>query len=89
MGAVLNLRPDLYRAVLAYVPFVDVMNTMADASCPSPWASTRSGATRGSRTSTGDAQLQPVQQPGGRAYPSILVRTSYNDSQVMYWEPAK
>ena len=46
MGAVTNMRPDLFRAVLSHVPFVDVMNTMLDASLPSPSPSTKSGATR-------------------------------------------
>ncbi len=67
MGAVVNDRPDLYRAVHTAVPFVDVMNTMMDASLP----------------------LTIGEYLAARAYPAILVTTSFNDSQVMYWEPAK
>ena len=90
MGAILNMRPDLYRAVLAYVPFVDVMNTMADASLPltvgeyEEWGNpAKPDEYRVMRS------YSPYDNVGARAYPSLLVRTSYNDSQVMYWEPAK
>ena len=50
MGAVTNLRPDLFRAVLSHVPFVDVMNTMLDASLPSRFPNTRNGAIPTKRT---------------------------------------
>jgi len=90
MGAILNMRPDLYRAVLAYVPFVDVMNTMADASLPltvgeyEEWGNpAKPDEYRVMRS------YSPYDNVGARQYPSLLVRTSYNDSQVMYWEPAK
>ena len=90
MGAVTNLRPDLFRAVVSLVPFVDVINTMADASLP---------LTVGEFEEWGNPQKKadydymktysPYDNLEKKAYPAILVRTSLNDSQVMYWEPAK
>ena len=90
MGAVANLRPELYRAVLTHVPFVDVMNTMLDASLP---------LTVGEYEEWGDPnqaeafaymlQYSPYDNVERKAYPAMLVKTSLNDSQVMYWEPAK
>ena len=90
MGAVTNLRPDLFRAVHSAVPFVDVMNTMMDASLP---------LTVGEYLEWGNPNekqafdcmrsYSPYDQLEKKAYPAILVTTSYNDSQVMYWEPAK
>ncbi len=90
MGAVVNMRPDLFRAVHAAVPFVDVMNTMMDASLP---------LTVGEYLEWGNPNEQaaydymktysPYDNLEKRAYPAMLVTTSLNDSQVMYWEPAK
>jgi oligopeptidase B len=90
MGAVVNERPDLFRAVHAAVPFVDVMNTMMDASLP---------LTVGEYLEWGNPNEKPAfdymlsyspyDNLARKAYPAILVTTSYNDSQVMYWEPAK
>jgi oligopeptidase B len=90
MGAVTNMRPDLWRAVLTGVPFVDVLNTMLDASLP---------LTVGEYEEWGNPnkkpdyeymkQYSPYDNLQAKAYPTILVKTSFNDSQVMYWEPAK
>jgi len=90
MGAVTNLRPDLFAAVHSAVPFVDVMNTMMDASLP---------LTVGEYLEWGDPNdkaafdymlsYSPYDNLVARRYPAILVTTSFNDSQVMYWEPAK
>ncbi len=90
MGAVTNMRPDLFKAVVTYVPFVDVMNTMLDASLP---------LTVGEYLEWGNPNEKPAydymrsyspyNNLERKAYPTILVRTSLNDSQVMYWEPAK
>jgi oligopeptidase B len=90
MGAVTNYRPDLFKAVHAAVPFVDVMNTMMDATLP---------LTVGEYLEWGNPNEKPAfdymmsYSPYDNlkkgAYPAILVTTSYNDSQVMYWEPAK
>jgi oligopeptidase B len=90
MGAVTNMRPDLFKAVVTYVPFVDVMNTMLDASLP---------LTVGEYLEWGNPNEKPAydymrsyspyDNVEKKAYPTMLVRTSLNDSQVMYWEPAK
>jgi oligopeptidase B len=90
MGAVTNMRPDLFEAVVALVPFVDVINTMLDTSLP---------LTVGEFEEWGNPQnkeeyeyirtYSPYDNLAHKAYPTMLVRTSYNDSQVMYWEPAK
>jgi oligopeptidase B len=90
MGAVINFRPDLFRAVHLAVPFVDVMNTMFDASLP---------LTIGEYLEWGDPNdkaaydymksYSPYDHLDRRLYPAVLVTTSYNDSQVMYWEPSK
>jgi oligopeptidase B len=90
IGAVVNIRPDLFRAAHAGVPFVDVMNTMMDASLP---------LTVGEYLEWGNPNekeaydymksYSPYDNLTKRAYPAMLVTTSLNDSQVMYWEPAK
>jgi oligopeptidase B len=90
MGAVVNLRPDLYRAVLSHVPFVDVMNTMLDATLPltvpeyEEW-----GNPNEEKYFHYMLSYSPYDNLKPAAYPSMLVKTSLNDSQVMYWEPAK
>jgi oligopeptidase B len=90
MGAVTNMRPDLFRIVISHVPFVDVLNTMLDASLP---------LTVGEYEEWGNPQIAkdyfemksycPYANLERKAYPTILVKTGLNDSQVMYWEPAK
>ena len=90
MGAVTNLEPDLFKAVHAGVPFVDVMNTMMDASLPLTvgeyleWGNPNEKAAADYMRS-----YSPYDNLERKAYPAILVTTSLNDSQVMYWEPAK
>jgi len=90
MGAVTNLRPDLFRAVLSHVPFVDVMNTMLDASLPltvpeyEEW-----GNPNEAEYFTYMLSYSPYDNLRAASYPAMLVKTSLNDSQVMYWEPAK
>ena len=91
MGAVANLRPDLCKAVVAQVPFVDVINTMLDATLPltvgefEEWGNPK--ATR--RVRVHARRYCPYDNLAQKAYPAMLVKTSLNDSQVMYWEPAK
>ena len=90
MGAVANLRPELFRAVVAEVPFVDVINTMLDASLPltaQEWE--QWGNPNDSTQYAYMRQYSPYDNVRAQAYPWILVTTSFNDSQVMYWEPAK
>jgi oligopeptidase B len=90
MGAVLNMRPDLFHAALVQVPFVDVMNTMLDETLPltvgefEEWGNPKEKAAF-------DYMLtySPYDNVVAKDYPNMLVRTSFNDSQVMYWEPAK
>jgi oligopeptidase B len=90
MGAVVNMRPDLFKAVHFGVPFVDVMNTMMDATLPLTtgeyleWGNPNEKAAYDYMRS-----YSPYDNLEKRAYPAILVTTSFNDSQVMYWEPAK
>jgi oligopeptidase B len=90
MGAVLNMRPDLFKVAIASVPFVDVINTMLDESLPltvgefEEWGNPKEEpAYRYMRS------YSPYDNVQATAYPIMLVRSSYNDSQVMYWEPAK
>jgi oligopeptidase B len=90
MGAVTNLRPDLFKAVHSAVPFVDVMNTMMDASLPLTvgeyleWGNPNEKAAFDAMRA-----YSPYDNLVKKAYPAILVTSSFNDSQVMYWEPAK
>jgi oligopeptidase B len=90
MGAATNMRPDLFRLVISHVPFVDVLNTMLDGSLP---------LTVGEYEEWGDPRITedyfyiksycPYTNLEAKAYPTMLVKTGLNDSQVMYWEPAK
>jgi oligopeptidase B len=90
MGAVVNMRPDLFAAVVARVPFVDVVTTMLDASIP---------LTTGEWDEWGDPRdpvyyrymlsYSPYDQVAATDYPHLLVTTGLHDSQVQYWEPAK
>jgi oligopeptidase B len=90
MGAVLNMRPDLFKVATAWVPFVDVINTMLDESLPltvgefEEWGNPKNDDAYAYMRS-----YSPYDNVEPKAYPILLVRSSYNDSQVMYWEPAK
>ena len=90
MGAVTNMRPDLFRAVLSHVPFVDVMNTMLDSSLPltvpeyEEW-----GNPNEEKYFRYMLSYSPYDNLKAMSYPAMLVKTSLYDSQVMYWEPAK
>jgi oligopeptidase B len=90
MGAVVNQRPDLFRVVLSHVPFVDVMNTMLDASLPLTVAEYEEwGNPNEPEAFAYMASYSPYDNLKPGDYPAMLVKTSLNDSQVMYWEPAK
>ncbi len=90
MGAVTNMRPDLFKVVVSHVPFVDVINTMLDESLPltvpefEEWGNPKIEAEYRYMKS-----YSPYDNLEAKAYPILLVKSSYNDSQVMYWEPAK
>jgi oligopeptidase B len=90
MGVVTNMRPQLFKAVVTQVPFVDVLTTMLDPTLPLTlqeyleWGNpNEKGYYRYIRS------YSPYDNLRKGAYPAILVETSLNDSQVMYWEPAK
>jgi oligopeptidase B len=90
MGAVTNMRPDLFKVVVAHVPFVEVINTMLDESL---------FLTVGEFEVWGNPKIKeqfeymskysPYDNLTKKANPTILVKTLLNDSQVMYWEPAR
>lgn len=90
MGAIVNMRPDLWKGVIAAVPFVDVVTTMLDESIP---------LTTGEFDEWGNPKdkeyydymlsYSPYDNVEAKAYPNMLVTTGYHDSQVQYWEPAK
>ena len=90
IGAVANMRPELFRMVISHVPFVDVLNTMLDASLP---------LTVGEYEEWGNPRIAedyfyiksycPYTNLEAKPYPAMLVKTGLNDSQVMYWEPVK
>jgi oligopeptidase B len=90
MGAVSNLRPDLFRVVMAEVPFVDVVNTMLDASLPltvieyDEWGNPHDPGAYGYIRS-----YSPYDNVEAKAYPHMLVTAGLNDPRVAYWEPAK
>jgi oligopeptidase B len=90
IGAVVNMRPDLFKGAIAHVPFVDVVTTMLDDSVP---------LTTSEYDEWGDPNRKdcydyilsysPYDNVEAKAYPNMLVTTSFHDSQVQYWEPAK
>ena len=90
MGAVVNMRPQLFKAVVAQVPFVDVINTMLDASLP---------LTTSEYLEWGNPNIKkeydyiktysPYDNIAAKPYPAMLVKVSLNDSQVPYWEGTK
>jgi oligopeptidase B len=90
MGAVTNLRPDLFRAVVAEVPFVDVVNTMLDASLPltvieyDEW-----GNPNEPEAYQAIRSYSPYDNVRPQTYPHMLITAGLNDPRVAYWEPAK
>ena len=90
MGAVVNLRPDLFHGVVAQVPFVDVVTTMLDESLP---LTTGEYDEWGNPNHPGDyayiRSYSPYDNMAPVAWPHLLVMTGLHDSQVQYWEPAK
>jgi oligopeptidase B len=90
VGAVTNMRPDLFKAVVAQVPFVDVINTMLDASLPLTTSEYLEWGNPNEKPAF-DYMMKysPYDNVRAANYPSILVQVSLNDSQVPYWEGAK
>ena len=90
MGAVVNMRPDLFRGVVAAVPFVDALTTMLDDSIPlttneyDEW-----GNPNQKQYYDYILSYSPYDQVTAQNYPNLLVTTGLHDSQVQYWEPAK
>ncbi len=90
MGAVTNMRPDLFHAVVAKVPFVDVLNTMSDATLPLTVGEYEEWGNPAKKEEYGYIRTySPYENLRKGAYPAMLVMTSFNDSQVFYHEPAK
>ncbi len=90
MGAVINMEPNMWKGVIAAVPFVDVVTTMLDETIP---------LTTGEYDEWGNPNEQeyyeyikeysPYDQVEAKDYPALMITTGYHDSQVQYWEPAK
>ena len=90
MGAVLNMRPDLFKAAVADVPFVDVINTMSDSTIPlttEEWL--QWGDPRKAPWHSYMKSYSPYDNVARQAYPAMLVTAGLNDPRVGYWEPAK
>tara|TARA_B100000676_G_scaffold40914_1_gene38869 strand:+ start:6054 stop:8141 length:2088 start_codon:yes stop_codon:yes gene_type:complete len=90
MGAVVNMAPDLYKGVIAAVPFVDVINTMMDPSIPltsNEWDEW--GDPRNKKEYDYIMKYSPYDNVSKIDYPNMLVTAGYFDSQVQYWEPVK
>ncbi len=91
MGAVANLRPDLWAGIIAGVPFVDTLNTMSDASLPltpPEWPEWGNPLTD-EQAYDAIASYSPYDNVGHRAYPAVLATGGLSDPRVTYWEPAK
>jgi oligopeptidase B len=90
MGVVTNMRPDLFKVVVSRVPFVDVINTMLDDDLPLTFSEFEEwGNPKDKAQYVYMKSYCPYTNIESKAYPAVLVKTSFNDSQVMYWEPAK
>lgn len=90
MGAVVNMRPDLWKGIVAHVPWVDVVTTMLDDSIPLTTSEYDEWGNPNDKTYY-DYMLSysPYDNVEAKAYPNMLVTTGLEDSQVQYWEPAK
>lgn len=90
MGAITNMRPDLYKGIIADVPFVDVINTMEDETIPLTTFEWKEWGNPNVKEEY-DYMLSysPYDNVAKKDYPNLLVTTGLHDSQVQYWEPAK
>jgi len=90
VGAVVNMRPDLFKAVVAQVPFVDVVNTMLDASLPLTTSEYIEWGNPNEKAAFEYIKAySPYDNIKAQNYPAMLIKVSLNDSQVPYWEGAK
>ena len=90
MGAVTNMRPDLFRAVVAHVPFVDVVNTMLDPTLPLTVTEYEEWGNPNEKPAYDYIKsYAPYENIEPKAYPAILATGGLNDPRVPYWEPAK
>jgi oligopeptidase B len=90
MGAIANMRPDLFGAVLAMVPFVDVLSTMLDSTLPlTPPEFVEWGNPAEPKFYDYMKTYSPYDNVSAQAYPAMLVSAGLNDPRVTYWEPAK
>jgi oligopeptidase B len=90
MGAVMNMRPDLYTGIIADVPFVDVVTTMLDSSLPLTTGEYEEwGNPNNKKYYEYMKSYSPYDNVTAQAYPNLLVTTGLNDSQVPFWEPTK
>ncbi len=90
MGAVVNLRPDLFGCVVASVPFVDVINTMLDDTIPlTTFEYEEWGDPRIEEQFEWMMEYSPYDNVERKDYPPLLITAGYNDPRVQYWEPAK
>ena len=91
MGAVANMAPDLFTAIIAAVPFVDVLNTMSDKDLPLTPAEWPEWGNPLTDENAYDeiASYSPYDNVGPLAYPAILITGGLTDPRVTYWEPAK
>ena len=89
-GAVLNMRADLFKGVVAHVPFVDVVTTMLDDTVPLTTGEYDEWGNPGEKGYYDYIKsYSPYDNVTAKAYPHLLVMTGLEDSQVQYWEPAK
>ena len=91
MGAIANMRPDLWAGIIAAVPFVDVLNTMSDASLPltPPEWPEWGNPLEDEAAYDSIAAYSPYDQVTAKPYPAILATGGLSDPRVTYWEPAK
>jgi oligopeptidase B len=90
MGAIINQAPELYKGVVAAVPFVDVVTTMLDESIPLTTGEFEEwGNPKNKKSYDYMLSYSPYDQVQRKKYPNLLVTAGLHDSQVQYWEPAK
>lgn len=89
MGAALNIKPEIWKGVVAQVPFVDVINTMLDESIPLTTGEFDEWGIQNKKIILNICFRILLMTMLKKAYPALLVTTGYWDSQVQYWEPAK